>query len=306
MTDAREEPPAGPPPEPPAGGSRLLTVGRAAALVGVSVKTLHHWDAIGLVRPSGRTRAGYRLYADEDIARVHQVLVHRETGLPLAEIGRLLDAPDTDARGRLRRQREQLVERVARLEKMIGAVDRMLEASRRGMRLTPRQQVEIFGDDWRPDWTDEAEERWGGSAQWAQYAERAAAKSPEDWKEIAARTEELNADFAAALRAGAAPGSEAANALAERHRALMSTYFDCTHAMQVCLAREFTGEGRFAAYYDAMEPGLGAWLRGTVDANARAHGTDPETATWPEPGETGTGETGTGTSDIPSPEAYKK
>ncbi|MFG3252451.1 MerR family transcriptional regulator [Streptomyces sp. NPDC048172] len=276
MTYAREELPSD-------GAGRLLTVGRAAALVGVSVKTLHHWDAIGLVRPSGRTRAGYRVYADEDIARVHQVLVHRETGLSLAEIGRILDSPDADTHGRLRRQRTQLMERISRLEKMVGAVDRMLEASRRGMRLTPRQQVEIFGDDWQPSWVEEAEERWGETAQWAQYAERAEGMTPDDWRKVTARTEELNADFAAALRDGVAPGSGAANVLAERHRALMSTYFDCTHAMQVCMARQFTGDGRYAAYYDTMAPGLNDWLRAAIDANARAHGVDPETASWPSP-----------------------
>ena len=256
-----------------------LTVGRAAALVGVSVKTLHHWDAIGLVRPGGRTWAGYRVYSADDVARIHRVLVYRELGFPLAEIARILDDPDADARAHLRRQRTQLVERLARLENMVTAVDRMLAATGGGMRLTPEEQVEIFGHDWQPGWVDEAEERWGEGEQWAQYAERAAAMSPQEWKEVAAATEALNADFAAAVRDGVAPGSPEANALAERHRALMSGYFDCSHSMQVCLGRMFVEEG-FDKYYDGIEPGLTVWLRETIDANARANGVDPETATW--------------------------
>nr|WP_234430647.1 MerR family transcriptional regulator [Streptomyces sp. NRRL F-4489] len=261
-------------------GSEGLTVGRAAALVGVSVKTLHHWDAIGLVRPGGRTRSGYRVYSGEDIGRIHRVLVYRELGLPLAEIGRLLDDPEADARAHLRRQRSQLVERIARLEKMVDAVDRTLAATNAGIRLTPREQVEIFGADWEPGLVAEAEERWGDSAQWAQYAERAAALSAEDWKDVAATTHALNADLAAACRAGVAPGSDEANALAERHRALMSTYFDCTHAMQACLGRLFTDDPRYASYYDALAPGLTLWLRAVFFANAEAHGVDPATAVW--------------------------
>ncbi|MFI9628918.1 MerR family transcriptional regulator [Streptomyces sp. NPDC052042] len=257
-----------------------LTVGRAAALVGVSVKTLHHWDAIGLVRPSERTWAGYRVYSGDDIARIHRVLVYRELGFPLARIGRILDDPAADARHHLRRQRAALMERISRLQTVVGAVDRMLEVSYTGMRLTPEEQVEIFGDDWRPDWIGEAEERWGDSAQWAQYAERADGMTPEDWKEVAAATEALNADLAVARRGGVAPGSEKANALAERHRALMSTYFDCTHSMQACLGRMFVGEPGFAEYYDALAPGLTAWLRDVIFANARGHGVDPESATW--------------------------
>nr|BFE30905.1 MerR family transcriptional regulator [Actinomadura rugatobispora] len=244
------------------------------------MKTLHHWDAIGLVRPGGRTGGGYRVYSGDDVARIHRVLVYRELGFPLAEIGRILDDPDADARDHLLRQRSQLVERISRLRAMVGAVDRMLDASGTGMRLTPEQQVEIFGADWRPDWTAEAEERWGGSAQWAQYAERAARMTPEDWRRVAAETEALNADFAAAHRAGVAPGSDGANVLGERHRTLLSTYFDCTHAMHACIGRMFLEDPGFAAYYDGIEPGLAVWLRDVIFANAEAHGVDPASAVW--------------------------
>ncbi|MGO1228476.1 MAG: MerR family transcriptional regulator, partial [Brachybacterium sp.] len=82
-----------------------LTVGRIADLVGVSVRTLHHWDSIGLVRPSGRSWSGYRLYDAPDLARIHRVLVYRELGLALAQIGRILDDPSVDPREHLQRQR---------------------------------------------------------------------------------------------------------------------------------------------------------------------------------------------------------
>ncbi|MFJ2739272.1 MerR family transcriptional regulator [Streptomyces sp. NPDC087440] len=259
-----------------------LTVGRAAALVGVSVKTLHHWDSIGLMRPTSRTRSGYRVYGAEDIARLHRVLVYRELGLPLAEIGRILDAPDTDARAHLRRQRTELTERIERLERMVVAVDRMLAAAEPGgMRLTPEEQIEIFGSDWRPEWVEGAEERYGESPQWAQYQERASRLSREEWEEVAAATHTLHQDLATALRTGTAPGSPAANALAERQRALLSTYFDCTLAMQVCISRRYVTEPGYADAFEALEPGLTAWLHNIVCANAAAQGVDPETAAWP-------------------------
>jgi DNA-binding transcriptional MerR regulator len=257
-----------------------LTVGRTANLVGVSIRTLHHWDTIGLVRPSGRTWAGYRVYSDLDVARIHRVLVYRELGFELAQIGRILDDPTTDADDHLRRQRDELVERIDRLQRMVGAVDRMLEASRTGIQLSPQQQVEIFGHDWRPEWVDEAEQRWGQTAQWAQYSQRAAALSPTDWEKVTAETDAVNADLAAAKRSGVAPGSAKANALAERHRALMSTYFDCTHAMQVCMGRMFVEDPGFAAHYDKLATGLAQWLQEVLFANAAAHGVDPESATW--------------------------
>ena len=241
----------------------------------MSVKTLHHWDAIGLVRPSGRTAGGYRVYSGDDVARVHRVLVYRELGFPLAEIGRILDAPDTDAREHLLRQRAQLTDRIGRLERMLAAVDRMLGADATGARLTLEQQIEIFGDGWRPEWGEEAEERWGGTEQWAQYTERAARMAPEDWKRALAEADALHARLAAACRAGVVPGSDEANVLAERHRELFSTYFDCTYAMHACLGRMFAGDPRFAEYYDGFAPGLADWLGRVIAANARAHGVDP-------------------------------
>ncbi|MFD3513516.1 MerR family transcriptional regulator [Streptomyces sp. NPDC058657] len=257
-----------------------LTVGRTASLVGVTVKTLHHWDAIGLVRPSGRTWAGHRVYSGDDVARLHRALVYKEIGLPLADIVRVLDAPDVDARGHLRRQRTQLLDRIARLQDMVSAVDRMMAASKPGMRLTPQEQVDIFGADWQPAWVDEAEARWGDSAQWAQYERRAAAMTPEDWRRTTAETEAVHSDLATAKRTGVTPGSAAANALAERHRASISRYFDCTHTMHVCIARTYVTEPGYTEHFDAMEPGLTYWLRDVIFANAESLGIDPRTAKW--------------------------
>lgn len=139
---------------------------------------------------------------------------------------------------------------------MVGAVDRMMAASNNGLRLTPEEQVEIFGADWRPDLVEEAETRWGESPQWAQYAERAAGMSAADWQEVADATAALHADLAAALRSGVAPGSAEANAQAERHRALLSRSFDTTHAMHACLGRMFVDDARFTECYDAIAPDL--------------------------------------------------
>ena len=86
------------------------TVGAVAALTGVSVRTLHHYDHIGLVVPSVRTAAGYRDYTDADIERLHLVLVYRSAGLPLEEIRTLLDDPTADVLTQLTRQHEVLLE----------------------------------------------------------------------------------------------------------------------------------------------------------------------------------------------------
>ena len=257
-----------------------LTVGQVAGLVGVSVRTLHHWDEIGLVVPSARSWAGYRLYEPDDVARIHRVLVYRETGMPLAEVARILDDPDVDATAHLARQRELLQHRIAHLTRMLRAVDTMMERNSMGENLTPQQQAEILGAEWDPAWQEEAEERWGDSDEWAQAAARKAAMTRQDWARVAEETEALETDLANAMREGVVPGSERANALAERHRASIDRWFDTTYAKQVLIARGYVANSRFTAYYDKRESGLAAWIKEIIDANAAAHGVDPANAVW--------------------------
>src|SRR3954447_1440944 len=150
------------------------TVGAVAALTGVSVRTLHHYDHIGLVVPSVRTQAGYRGYTDADIERLHLVLVYRSVGIPLDEIRTLLDDSNTDVLEHLRRQHAVLLEQAERLQHTIKAVEELMDAHREGIQLTAKEQVEIFGTEalrnFGSEYAAEAEERWGETDAWKQSA----------------------------------------------------------------------------------------------------------------------------------------
>ncbi|WP_197320997.1 MerR family transcriptional regulator [Saccharomonospora sp. NB11] len=258
-----------------------LTVGEVSAHLGVTVRALHHWDDIGLVRPSVRTTAGYRLYTAGDLERLHRVVVYRELGLGLEAIRSVLDGGDTDVPTALRAQQAQVTERIERLRQLSVGLERMIEAHERGLLLTAEQQAAVFGSDWNPDWPAEAREKYGDTAQWRQYAERAATRTPEQWQDVVDTVTELDRALADAMDAGVEPGSPEANDLVERHRTVFSSsYFTLTRQMQVCLGRMYEADPRFTAHYDTVRPGLAGWLRRSIDANARAHGIDPDTASW--------------------------
>lgn len=262
------------------GAAAELTVGQTAALVGVSVRTLHHWDEIGLVTPSARSRAGYRLYDADDVARLHRVLVYRETGMPLAEVARVVDEPGAAAAEHLARQRELLQERIAHLQRMVRAVDTMMESTMSRKNLTPAEQAEVWGTGWNAEYQEEAEERWGGTDEWVESERRKNAMTEEDFARAREETAALEERLAAARREGVEPGSDRANALAEAHRADLSRWFDVTHPKHVLIARGYVEDPRWTAHYDEHEPGLAAWLKEVIDANAAAHGVDPGTAAW--------------------------
>lgn len=257
-----------------------MPVGETAARLGLTVRTLHHWDEIGLARPAARSRAGYRLYTDADLERLRRIVVYRELGLDLDAIRTILDEPTGDVAEQLRVQRAQLAQRIAQLNDLDGDLARMIEAQERGILLSEEEQRAIFGSEWNPDWPTQAREAYGKSAQWQQYAERSASRSAGDWAAVTEAMTAFEAELATAVDDGATPGDAVANRLVERHRALFSQFFPITPQMQVCLGRMYVADPRFTAHYDAVGPGLAVWLSRAIDESARAAGIDPDTATW--------------------------
>jgi MerR family transcriptional regulator, thiopeptide resistance regulator len=246
-------------------------VGELAALAGVTVRTLHHYDAIGLLVPGERTRAGHRAYGEAEVDRLQQVLFYRELGFPLEEIAALLDDPCADPMAHLRRQHELLTERIARLRAMATAVERAMEARMTGIRLTPEERLEVFGDD-PAQYEEEVERRWGDTEAYRESQRRTAAYTKEDWLRIKREGEELNERLAGLMDSGAGAETEAAMDLAEEHRQQISlNFYDCGYEMHRCLGEMYVADERFTATYEAIRPGLAAFLSEAILANARRH-----------------------------------
>jgi MerR family transcriptional regulator, thiopeptide resistance regulator len=250
-----------------------LTVGRLAELSGVTVRTLHHYDEIGLVRPSARTAAGYRAYSAADVDRLRQVLTYRRLGFGLRAVAELVGDPSADAVAHLRRQRTLLLAQRDSVDAMVAAIDKELEARVMGISLTPQEQLEVFGSD-KPggEWADEAQQRWGETDPWRQSRHRAARYGKEDWTRIKAEADANVAAFAAALRDGLPAGGQQAMDLAQEHRQHLSRYFyDCGYPMHRGLADMYLADERFTATYDSVEPGLAQYVHDAIHANADRH-----------------------------------
>jgi DNA-binding transcriptional MerR regulator len=244
------------------------TVGGVAALTGVSVRTLHHYDHIGLVVPSVRTPAGYRGYTDADIERLHFVLVYRSVGMPLEEIRALLDDSSADVLEHLKRQHDVLLVQAERLQQTIKAVEKLMDAHREGIQLTAEEQVEIFGTTaFGEEYAAEAEERWGETDAWKQSQQRVSQFSKQDWIAIKAEGDALLADLAQAKRDGVTPRSVEANDLAARHRASIERFYDCGDEMHRNLVEMYLADERFTSYYDDVEPGLAQFVHDIVVAS---------------------------------------
>jgi MerR family transcriptional regulator, thiopeptide resistance regulator len=246
-----------------------VNVGEVAALAGVTVRTLHHYDRIGLLSPSGRTPAGYRVYAPADLDRLHQVLLYRELGFPLEEVAALLDDPSADPAAHLRRQHRLLRDRLERTSAMVAAVEKEMEARHMGIALTPEERFEVFGEHDPAQYEAEVQERWGDTDAYAQSKRRTAAWSKDDWLRIKAEGEDVERRLAAALAAGVAPDSVQAMDLAEEHRQQISrNFYDCPPDMHAGLGRMYVEDERFTAHYEQIAPGLAQYVSTAVQANA--------------------------------------
>ncbi|HEX5145473.1 MAG TPA: MerR family transcriptional regulator, partial [Conexibacter sp.] len=178
------------------------TVGEVARMAGVSVRTLHHYDAIGLLPPSGRSESGYRLYSPTDLERLRRILFYRALDFALDEIVRILDDPEARADDHLRRQHRLLRERRARDRALLTAIEHELEARQMGIALTPEEQLEIFGTTRLAERMDEAGERWGETDAFRESQRRTAAYTKQDWVELKREADEGLQAFARASLAG--------------------------------------------------------------------------------------------------------
>jgi DNA-binding transcriptional MerR regulator len=247
------------------------TVGQVADLFGVTVRTLHHYDEIGLLTPSARSRAGYRLYTEADLVRLQQVVVYRRLELPLEEIASLLDGGD-DPVTHLRRQREAVLTRLDELKELVGAIDRALEREMSDQPATPDELKELFGEGFKDEYQAEAQERWGETDAWKQSAKRTKRYTKADWAEVKAEMEETHAAFIRAKQSGEPATSEAAMDAAEAHRLhIHRRFYDLDHEFHRGLADMYIADPRFTKTYEDLEEGLAQYVRDAIHANADRH-----------------------------------
>jgi DNA-binding transcriptional MerR regulator len=251
---------------------RTYRVKEVAELSGLSVRALHHYDAIGLLVPSRRSAASYRLYDDDDLLRLQQIVIGRELGLSLEAIRRSLDDPGFDRKHALLAQRAELERRATAAAQIIRAIDAALEALDATAQTedTKVDMKKIF-DGFDPDrYADEAKQRWGHTEAYKVSMQRTQSYKEADWLKLRDEQSAIYADLFAALQNGTAPDAPEAMAAAERHRLSIDRWFyPCGPAMHCGLADLYEADQRFADSIDKHGPGLTKFLAAAIRANAR-------------------------------------
>jgi DNA-binding transcriptional MerR regulator len=230
------------------------------------VRTLHHYDEIGLLCPSERSDAGYRLYGYEDAVRLQEIIIWRQLGFSPAEIQRLLDDPAHDRVQALRRQRQLVEHELERLGATARALDAALSAQENETRLEVAKMFEGFDP---AEHEQEVLECWGHTDAYRESTRRTAQYGEYEWAEIRAESDQIVSDFAQLMATGEPATGEPAREVAERHRRQISKrFYPCSPAIHRGLAEMYVADQRFADNYERVAEGLARYVHDAILANA--------------------------------------
>ncbi len=239
-----------------------MKINEVAKLTGVTVRTLHYYDEIGLLRPGAVTEAGYRVYDAAELETLQQILFLRELDFPLSEIRELLAQPDYDRDDVLKKQRELLMQKRARLDGLIALLDDTVKGEAK-MSFKAFDKSEI--EESKRKYADEVKERWGMTEEYRQSAEKDASRSEGERDAMGAQAEEIISAFAAARTLP--PESSEARELVKRWQDYISaTSYNCTREMLMCLGQMYVGDSRFTENIDRAGAGTAEFMSRAIAA----------------------------------------
>jgi DNA-binding transcriptional MerR regulator len=243
------------------------TIQKLAYLAGVSTRTLRYYDEIGILKPARINSSGYRIYGQEEVNRLQQILFYRELGVNLERIKEIMIDPSFDGTKALREHREKLLEKREQLDVLIANVEKTLAVTEGRMTMSNKDKFEGFKkklvEDNEKKYGKEIREKFGKDTVEASNA-KVMNMTEEQYKEVTALGEKLNLTLAEAFKTGD-PAGELAQKAAELHKQWLIYYWkEYSKEAHAGLAQMYVDDERFTAYYDKEQPGTAEFLRDAV------------------------------------------
>lgn len=237
-----------------------MKVSEVAKLTGVSVRTLHYYDEIGLLKPSEVTEAGYRVYQDADLEILQQILFFRELDFPLEDIRKIMQNPAYDRQCALQKQKELLLRKRSRIDGLIALVDKTLKGEDD---MSFEQFDTTIIEETRKKYAAEAKERWGNSDVYAEYEKKTSHYNDEQFKIMEGKGMDILKEFG--QNRTLAPDSVQAQALVGKwHKYITENYFTCTKEILSCLGQMYIGDERFKQNIDRHGEGTAAFMAASI------------------------------------------
>lgn len=235
------------------------SVQQLADLAGVSVRTLHHYDTVGLLRPARQPKNGYRMYGEEELLKLQQILFFRELELPLDDIKRIIHDPKFNLQVALEEHRELIELKKKRLTKLLKTIDQTLKKLKQETPMEDKDLYSSFSKEEQEKYAAEAKGRWGHTEAWKQSQERYGKLSDAEKAKIGQAGEDLLKKIALHMPEGAK--SDIVQSLIKRHYEALHVFYDPNTEMYRGLAEMYIADSRFAAFYEKHAQGLAQFMR---------------------------------------------
>ena len=228
-----------------------------AEFTGVSVRTLHYYDEIGLLTPAFVDRStGYRFYDEQSLLRMQEILFYRELDFSLKSIGEILSAPNYNKTEALKEQKHLLTLKKERLERLISAIDDAIKGE---------NVMTAFDNREFEKYKTEAQEKWGQTDAYRQHAERTKNYSKQKWDDLAEGMDHIMAEFAVCMRSGKRPDSDEAQRLVKLlQNHITENYYHCTNEILAGLGEMYVTDDRFRANIDKHGDGTAEFIRQAI------------------------------------------
>ncbi|QHT45286.1 MerR family transcriptional regulator [Halobacillus sp. ACCC02827] len=245
----------------------MMKIKEVADLAGCSVRTLHHYDHIGLLSPRTIASNGYRLYGESEIARLQQILFFREMDLSLVKIQQILDDPEFDERKALAHHRYMLVEKRHRLDRMIESVDRTLASIQGGTVMENKDRLEPFDsrsiEEHQKKYEQEVNNRWGNTAAYKESARKTKSYSEEDWKRMKQDMDAIDRHLVSIMDKGP-EDAEVQKWIGKKRQHITDYFYECTLEIFRGLADMYVNDERFRSNLEKWREGYPAFLNDAI------------------------------------------
>ena len=224
-----------------------------ADFTGVSVRTLHYYDEIGLLMPAFVDKTtGYRFYDEKSFLRMQEILFYRELDFSLKSIGEILSSPNYDKNKALNEQRQLLQLKKERLERLISAIDSAVKGE---------NVMAAFDNSEFEKHKTEARERWGKTDAYKEHADRTRNYSEKKWNDLSQGMDRIMVEFAACMKRGETPNSAEAQDLVKRLQShITENYYNCTNEILAGLGQMYVADERFKSNIDKHADGTAAFI----------------------------------------------
>ena len=228
-----------------------------ADFTGVSVRTLHYYDEIGLLPPAFVDKAtGYRFYDENSLLRMQEILFYRALDFSLNSISKILSSPDYNKNKALKEQKHLLTLKKERLERLISAIDGAMKGE---------NIMNAFDNSEFEKYKDEARDKWGKTNAYKEHAERTKNYSKQKWNDLAEGMDNIMAEFSVCMKNGDAPDSiEAQHLVKTLQKHITENYYLCTNEILSGLGQMYTADERFKNNIDKHADGTAAFISDAI------------------------------------------